>query len=143
MPNVSYGLDELYSLEPTTSPLNMVAPHRPPLSLQLLHRSLYFSFFHSYASSILDSLGAVSSIVISGLVAVEYNIISGLNRVSISRGKTSRLSRSTRHSQSLALFNKPMLCSLHFVKLFLRPICPSLTNSRTLFFIFRFYVYLH
>ena len=80
---------------------------------------MYFSFFRSHASSILDSYGTVSSIMINSLFMLEYSIISSLSRDSISNGKTSRLSRSTRKSQSVALLNKPTLCSMFFLVCFL------------------------
>ena len=86
-------------------------PHTYHLfSLQSSHCSLYFSLFRSYGSSILDSHGTVSSIMINDLFSVEYNSISGLNRVSLSDGTASLLLISTRNSKSSALFNKPTLC---------------------------------
>ena len=64
----------------------------------------------------------------------ENSIISGLSRVSISKGKMRSLSRSTRSSQSVALFNKPNLFSVFFVLVFLRAVCPAFTNSMVPFF---------
>ena len=71
--------------------------------------------------------------MINSLFVEDNSIISGLSRVSISKGK-SRLSRSTRNSQSVALFNKPTLCSVFFVLVFLRAVCPVFTNSMVSFF---------
>ena len=75
----------------------------------------------------------VNSTLISSVFAVENIAISGLNRVLISQGKTSRLSRSTRNSKSCAMFNKTTLCSLYFVKFVLVTVFPAFTNFKPSF----------
>ena len=65
---------------------------------------------------------------------VENITISGPNQVSISKGKTSRLSGSIRNSQSFALFNKPTRCSLFFVSFALSAVCSAFTNHASSFF---------